>query len=239
MGIVKEILSSKKIDKVSTICSNQLSVELSEDFHIHYRNTRMEFDKKEWSDFCSTILSAYFKWNILFRPKIGDIDNSGKQIFLSYNKISEEPGKYNKAVNPNEIRIELQQWADYIHIHYKWFRLEFTIDEFKDFADTISDAINTLENNYDLDTIPKREGKFHQPCPKGRVTTSTNNDFWINRMEDFQIDDAHKTIYLNNKDSDRNKKELIILKNNFISNFIYKIIYRFPRIGKILGIAIR
>ena len=36
--------------------------------------------------------------------------------------------------------MELQKWADYIHVHYKSLRIEFTIDEFLEFASSMEEG---------------------------------------------------------------------------------------------------
>ena len=88
MGIVEKILSKSKTDPESVISTNDISIELSENFHLHYRNSRFELDHEEWKKISKNIIISYIKWLILFRPKSGDIDNTGKQIFLSKSKVS-------------------------------------------------------------------------------------------------------------------------------------------------------
>lgn len=239
MGIVQKILSEKKIDKVSTICSDNFSIEVSEDFHIHFRNTRMEFDHQEWDTFAKSISKSYLKWLILGKPKVGDPENEGGQIYLHNDKISEVPGKENKAVTADELRVELQKWTDYVHIHYKWFRLEFTIDEFLEFSNIISLSADKLKLDFDLNKIPRRTGKFHAPCPKGKVDKKGDGTFWTDKGDNSDFKNAFKTVYVddNNKTSDRDNN-LSEIKNSRFSLLIKSFFSKHPRISGLLGITI-
>ena len=62
MGIVEKILSKKKINRESIINSNKSSIELSENFHFHYRNFRIELDHEEFKKISKQIIKSYFKW---------------------------------------------------------------------------------------------------------------------------------------------------------------------------------
>tara|TARA_Y100000992_G_C21184533_1_gene452408 strand:+ start:164 stop:880 length:717 start_codon:yes stop_codon:yes gene_type:complete len=238
MGIVEKILSKNKTDPESVISTDDISIELSENFHLHYRNSRLELDHEEWQKISKQIISSYLKWLMLFSPKSGDIDNSGKQIFFSKSKLSSIPGEKNDFVRSNEIRVELQKWADYIHIHYKSLRLEFSIDEFLEFAKTIEEGKKNLLKEYNIDEIPKREGKFHVPCPRGRVNFK-NNEFWTEAGQDNFLNDKHKSIYLDKNDDMNMDSKLNLPKNNFFSNFMCKLLVKFPRIGKIFGVRLK
>jgi len=238
MGIVEKILSKKKIDKDCKINTNKTSVELSENFHFHYRNSRIEFDHNEWKKISHQIIKSYFKWLIMFKPKSGDIDSSGKQIFLSNSIISNIPGEKNDFIRSDEIRVELQKWADYIHVHYKSLRIEFTIDEFLEFANSMEEGKKILLKDFKLKDIPKRIGTHHFPCPRGRVNFK-NKNFWTEAGDDNNLNDKHKSIYLNKDDETYMKKNFSIIGNNMISNFLIKLILKFPRLGKLIGVRIK
>ena len=238
MGIVEKILSKNKTDPESVISTNDISIELSEDFHLHYRNSRFELDHEEWKKISMKIISSYLKWLILFCPKSGDIDNTGKQIFLSKSKVSSIPGEKNDFVRSNEIRVELQKWADYVHVHYKWLRLEFSIEEFLEFANSIETAKSELLDNYKIEELPKRVGKFHVPCPRGRVNKKSNN-FWSEAGQDNHLNDKHKSIYLDQNDNNSMDHKFNFPKNNMISNIICKFFIKFPRLGYIFGIKLK
>ena len=68
MGHVRKILALKKIQSIPTFYSDHLSIELTEDFHIHIRNIRMEFDEVEFEKIAQTFCGALQRWNELDRP---------------------------------------------------------------------------------------------------------------------------------------------------------------------------
>ena len=80
-----------------------------------------------------------------WKTKVGDPENAGGQIYLHNNKVNEVPGEDNQAITADELRVELQKWTDYVHIHYKWFRFDFTIDEFLEFSEVISTSSERLK----------------------------------------------------------------------------------------------
>lgn len=246
MGLVKKILSLKIIDKVSTFYSNHLAIELAENFHIHFRNLRIELDEDEFDAFCISVRKAHFKWRLIGKPPIGDIDNIGEQIVLSKSRIPSEPGKKNPAVNSNEIRVELQKWADYIHLHWKWSRLEFTIDEFYEFADAIKNSIDTLKSEFDLSTMPKRIGKNHVACPRDRVDKLEECAYWISKDQDIHLENRHKTFFFDKKD--QQKKEYLKshehiktlnINISFYNRIILKVLKKIRLLAGFIGIQIK
>jgi hypothetical protein len=244
MGLVKKILALRKIDKVSTIYSDHLSVELAEDFHIHLRNSRIDMDDREFDKYCRSLMKAYLRWRLIGRPKIGDVDNVGKQVFLCQTKIAAEAGKRNKAVNSDEIRIELQKWTDYIHLHWKWLRAEFSLEEFIEFAETVKQALDNLKDNFNLDQMPRRVGKYHVACPRGRVDREADEEYWVARGHDIQLDHKHKTIFFDEVDRRQRPERKKVPgsrmdpDNNRFSSKILKIAARSRIISRLLGITI-
>ena len=238
MGIVEKILSKKKISSKSILNSNKSSIELSENFHFHYRNFRIELDHEEWKKISKQIIKSYFKWTLLLSPKSGDIDSCGQQIFLSDSNISSIPGEKNNYIRSDEIRVELQKWADYIHVHYKSLRLEFSINEFIELAETIEEGKNILLKSYNIEDIPKRVGINHYPCPRGRVNFKSNH-FWSEAGEDNHLSDKHKSIYLKEEDKIYMDKKIYLVNNNFFSNILIKLILKFPKLGKLIGVQVK
>lgn len=245
MGLIKKILERRKTDRVATLYSDHLSVELAEDFHFHLRNLRIEMDDQEFLQVCRTLLKAYRHWRILGSPKIGDFESVGQQIFLEKSKICAEAGKSNNVVNSDEIRIELQKWTDYVHLHWKWLRLEFSVKEFLEFADAVRKAEQELLQDGDLPGMPRRTGTHHVACPKGRVDREGDGTFWVHGKEDDHLQHPHKTLFLSGKDKNANEhRESVIntsanvLRPGFFTLFVVKVIKRFPAIGSVFGIRI-
>jgi hypothetical protein len=202
MGLVKKILGLKKIDKISTLYSDYLSVELAEDFHIHLRNLRIEMDGDEFAAYCRAIRKAYLRWRLIGRPKVFDFDEVSKQVFLNLSRIDAEAGKNNDAINSDEIRVELQKWADHIHVHWKSVRLEFDINEFLEFADVINESAAKLKSEVDIESMPRRIGKYHVACPRGRADKKGDGIFWTEKNQTADLNQRHKTIYFDKVDQE-------------------------------------
>ena len=67
--------------------------------------------------------------------------------------------------------------TDYVHIHYKWFRFDFTSDEFLEFS--VIESSERLKKEFNLNEIPKRTGKFHDPCPKEKLIKKEMEHFGL------------------------------------------------------------
>jgi len=217
MGLVKKILALTKVEPVSTIYSDHFTLELSEDFHLHFRNIRFEMDDEEFHQFYKLVKDGYKRWKKLGKPTIGDIEGTGQQIFLSESKIKAHPGSNNKSVSSDELRVELQQWADYIHIHWKWMRMEFDFEEFLQFADSIATAAEKLRAASWFEGAPRRVGKFHVACPRGRVDKTDGKDFWVEARQDAHLDHRHKTMYLEPEDA-KIKKQVVEVSDSPVAH---------------------
>jgi len=80
-------------------------------------------------------------------------------------------------------------------LHYKEFRIEFSIEEFEEFIDVIKNAADELgqytKNN------PRRFGKFQRACPNERVKKETMNEgqsFWT-KPSDNDKDRPYESTY--------------------------------------------
>ena len=202
MGIVKKILGNKNVKPVSTLYSDYASVDLSENFHLHWRNCRFVMDDEEFRDFLGLVNDAQKGWRRLGKPNIHKNSAHGDQYILSTRTIKDHPGSTNPFIANEGIRIELIQWADFIHLHWKWVRLEFDYQEFLDFADTVAEAAEQLRKTPWFESAPRRNGTHHVACPRGRVDKPDNEHFWTQAGQDHCLDDSHRTIFLDDSDAE-------------------------------------
>ncbi len=138
MGIVKKKLFGRELEKPTCeLYNDKLSIELAESFHVHLRNIRIEFDMSEFEFFSDKLGLALLNWNSLGRPAISDT-TIYLPAFWDISSVSH--------VTPERFDIELQdnQWNS-VHIHYRNLRLEFTQEEFKEFAEGVIRALRELE----------------------------------------------------------------------------------------------
>lgn len=205
MGIVKKILAIRDVPPVSTLYSDYASIDLSENFHLHWRNSRFAMDDEEFRDFCDLVQTAYRRWKGMGSPIIHEEASKGDQYILATSKIKEHPGSGNPFIANEGIRVELIQWADFIHIHWKWARLEFDYDEFLEFADSMTQAAEDLRSAPWFTTAPRRIGTHHVACPRGRVDKQEDTEFWTQQDQDAWLDDRHRTIFLRSEDATNSK----------------------------------
>jgi len=138
MGNTIKLLAKKKLKKISDIYSDFLSIERCEDFHLHWRNLRMIFNKDEFEIFCSAVLHAFATW----KNRGSKDPELGKSLpeYLHFSKINPVHGR-----RPDDFAIEIQGDLPYmpknmIHIHHKSLRFDVSHDEFLELAELFSKA---------------------------------------------------------------------------------------------------
>lgn len=142
MGTAKDILSEKKIKAESKHYSDFFDAEICEDFHIHWRNTRLQFNTEEFEKFCCGIIDTYNTW-----VKIGKTEPRPEWTLPKY---IYGPVKVNQrhGINPENTRIEIQKQPDYIHFHYKSIRLDLSIEEFLEIAKLFLNAKKKIQSGH-------------------------------------------------------------------------------------------
>ena len=181
MGYTREVLSKKTVDPVPTFYTKSFRIDLGESFHLHYRNYRIEFSKKEFD-----IISKGFFWariRFLLTGKVSIRPEEHGIKFWDYQNLPDEIGIGTAGVRGDDLSVELQEQTDYIHLHYKGSRIEFTIDEFNEFAKVISESDEKLKNNSDIDSAPRRIGKNHAIQPRGRIDKRENVGGFLTQNE--------------------------------------------------------
>ena len=178
MGHCRKILGFKIVEPIATFYSDLFAIELAENFHVHLRNLRLELDHVEFERLARGFAEALRAWQQHGRVATQRYEVAGDRFLkLHTSKIQPIPSQWNPNTSNDELRVELQQWADYVHVHYRQLRLEYTVQEFLDFASTIEEAKRTLQAQLAQEENPKRVGKFHRANPDGRVE-STGGPYW-------------------------------------------------------------
>ncbi len=153
MGWIEKTLSDTDIEPSSDIYSDFHSIERCENFHIHWRNTRLVLDEEEWELYCNSMWSAYQKWCSQGKPSPVELpckddpnkkDTKVKPNYLYNGKVKPTHGEL-----PTELAIEKQIDQDYaknmVHFHYKSLRLDLSVDEFLIIAEEVSKAADVLK----------------------------------------------------------------------------------------------
>lgn len=118
--------------------------ERAEEIHLHWRNMRLLMGLGEYNTFCQGIAESYARFKALGKGLGQPFD-----LLHRRNKIPPQ-----SEVDSTLFTVELQDpnaEGDKIHVHYRNYRFDFTKREFKQFAKTISEALENLANGKDGD----------------------------------------------------------------------------------------
>lgn len=189
MGFTRKILAAKEVSPSPVYYTSSFRIDLAESFHMHYRNVRLEFTTEEFRTVAGGFLMAYLEWLTMGKPSY-----ISPNAFLKFfdSKLHPVIGEGCETVRGNELSVELQQHTDYIHLHYRGLKIEFSIDEYLEFAEVVCQAKDEIERMDILKDFPKRVGHDHTVMAKGRVIPNTNSgNFWIG--DTYTEDPAPKT----------------------------------------------
>lgn len=135
-----------------TIFHHRFVVECCEHFHVHYRNLRILLSERDFVSMAEGMRDALKRWEMRGKPATGE----GVHIELCRKEVALKPVDDNKMkVNLNDnlyLKHDGKIFADgaglddknYIHLKIKDLRLELTVDEFNDLAETIAEAKENL-----------------------------------------------------------------------------------------------
>lgn len=228
MGFTRKVLAKKELSKESVFYTDKFVIEIAESIHIHLRNFRLELSIEEWKLFAKGVIISYVNWWRKGKPGYQSPENNWK-LFKS--KINPVAGKGDSSVLTNDMRIELQEFADYIHFHFRTTKYEFTINEFLEFADEVTKARDTIKSMEILKDYPKRIGKYHIIQPRNRVTKSENRGNFVTHSSRF-LSDSNKSYESLVRDENTNqwKKQRIdqevVTKINHKKTFVGKAVIR-------------
>ena len=129
MGNVKRLIAEEVLPDREHYYQ-KLWCDLCENIHIHLRNIRLEFSKKEWADLIKHLSGAYHEINKFKDYK----ENSGTQLMLvtpGMDNITKKSDYYN-----NRFRIEDEHDGS-VHVHYRDIRLHMTREEYNQIANAM------------------------------------------------------------------------------------------------------
>ncbi len=172
MGYTRKVLAEKKLNEKAVFYTDDFILHMTESVHVHFRNFRLELSMEEWKKFVKGFLVSWVRWFLrgrphyqptafyweMFRAQVHPVAGAGKQ----------------SVIRGKEMLVELSQFADYIHLHHRNTRYEFTVDEFLEYADEITKARDAIRAMDIMQDYPKRIGYDHIMQPKFRVTESKN-----------------------------------------------------------------
>jgi len=178
MGFTRNLLSSRQLDQQCTFYTDLLRIDIAETIHVHFKNSRLSLSPEEFSLLTKSLFRSFLEWHAMGRPRALHPDHFVQWVTA---KIDPLPPDDFMRSRGDELSVELQQQADYIHIHYRHTRLELSIKEFQDFSETIGKARRNLDFLPYIKNSPRRSGTHHGSNPRGRVTPGPALGFWLNK----------------------------------------------------------
>ena len=151
MGHTLKPLARTEITK-ETIFNNRFVIEICEKVHTHYRNLRIIQSLDDFITMADGFNSAINRWKKRGCPGTGKgmhIELCRKQIAVTdennFIQVNLNENLYNK--NTDGIYSDGVEFLEekYIHVKYRDLRFEMSINEFKEFANVITQAAKELE----------------------------------------------------------------------------------------------
>ncbi len=135
MGNVTRLLFVKTI-LAPSMYANKRSIETAESLHLHQRNLRLEYSRDEFDALVEDVAAAGKKWLELGRPR-ADL----KTVYLGLTDIDPQA----RAGHGGRFAVEENTYPTLkeptIHLHYHDLRIEFTQNEWMEFAKGIAAAL--------------------------------------------------------------------------------------------------
>lgn len=170
MGEIKKILASADLPERERH-NSRLFVDLSEQVHIHFREFRNVFSVDEFFEYADTIcrsrrdLRTYLRWHPQYREQ-ERFDNLMVALGAEQQTrpLMKSPLPHKSTYFDTRLQIELQaeNVIDEIHVHYRDYRLVMSVENFRIFASTIRDALESLEEFLSVHRYNRIEHPFRK-----------------------------------------------------------------------------
>lgn len=170
MGEIKLVLDNRELPE-RELHNSRLFVDLSENVHIHHREIRLMFGVEEFFEFTDIVrdsakeVKKYLKKHPDYKEQeVFDGLMVAGGLKRQITPLQKSPKPHQSKYFPNRLQIELQEEKviDSVHIHYRDYRLVMNIETFRQFAQGMKQALDTLDefleqNNYNQEAHPFRK----------------------------------------------------------------------------------
>jgi hypothetical protein len=138
MGKIIRILGTEKVGSSQRLCNKRLCVDLAENIHIHFRDTRIEFSVEEWRVYAALIAQANkgIEAAVAKGYKEGTDKGQGKWVAPALE------GK--SAYFPGRLQLEENANGSY-HLHWNELRIEMRPPTVTAFKKVFSEASGDME----------------------------------------------------------------------------------------------
>jgi len=234
MGDVKKNLCKKELPE-RELHNSRMFIDLAENIHIHYREYRNIFSLQEYFEYAGIIskstddVRSYLCQNPSYEE--GKYPTTimiagGKMRQRSFLKTSPKPNQ--SFYHNNHLTIELQEEyvTDEIHIHYRDFRIAMNRENFRVFAQGVSESLLELnmfesQNEYNREKHNDRMIKINE---MNKNNTSTTELMGVTRIMLTEVKsnwyEIHGTDFISKGEIEwlPNRKAINILKKEYAKN---------------------
>lgn len=138
MGKIIRILGKEKVGSAQRLCRNRLCVDLAENIHIHFRDTRIEFSVEEWRVYAALIAKANANIEAAVAKGYKEGTDKGQGKWNA-------PALENKsAYFPDRLQLEENANGSY-HLHWNEVRIEMRPATMAAFKKVFSEASGDTE----------------------------------------------------------------------------------------------
>lgn len=135
LGKILKLLSEREIKSKSHYYPDFYTIEVCENFHLHWRNIRLNLLKDEWETLNASLPIAYKRWSLLGKPY-----PHPNTLYL-HNAWSELT---HACFDPTRMAIELQDTGvnklPEIHWHYRSLRVDMSRKELREMISLFKEA---------------------------------------------------------------------------------------------------
>lgn len=195
MGAIKEILFNKELPP-RELHNSRMFVDLSENIHIHFREIRMMFGVEEFFEFFDILkegardIKRYLRRNPDYKEQeVFDGILVGGGARRQVIPLEKSPQPHESKYFPNRLQIELQEEKviDAIHIHYRDYRFAMNLETFREFANGMKEALDTLDtylsqHEYTEGAHPFRKKVSTEEWAQSRITFLQRIKYRIKRF---------------------------------------------------------
>jgi hypothetical protein len=183
MGAIEKVLSKRELPE-REVHNSRLFADLSENVHIHFRELRLMFGVEEFFEFTDIVkesgkeVKKYLKKHPGYKEQeVFDGLLVAGGIKRQTTPLQKSPKPHQSKYFPNRLQIELQEEKviDSIHIHFRDYRLVMNIETFRELANGMKEALDSLEeflkeNQYNQEEHPFRKVVNQEEWQKKKIT---------------------------------------------------------------------
>ena len=174
MGRIKKVLNKTTLPD-RELHNSRMFVDLGENVHIHFRELRQMFGVEEFFEYADIITRSakFLKDHLAKNPGYQEWESFSDGLIAlgpeqQTTPLTKSPQPNQSKYFPNRLQIELQaqEVIDYIHIHFRDYRLVMNFETFRKFAEGMKEALEKLDKFIGKHPYPEKDHPFRKEVAK-------------------------------------------------------------------------